>query len=116
MTGSHNLGPKASGKNDDNLLIVDNQRKLAEAYAVYIMGVYNQYRWRYHQHQAEQGKEPSTHTETDTAPTWAGLVDDDGWQSPYFTVGPQQRELEFWLPAPNKGTRHPRKHQTVAAG
>ena len=115
ITGSHNLGPKASGKNDDNLLIVDNQRKLAEAYAVYIMGVYNQYRWRYHQHQAEQGKEPATHTETDTAPTWAGLVDDDAWQSPYFMPGPEQRELDFWLPAPIEGTRRRREHEAVAA-
>ena len=26
MTGSHNLGPKANGKNDDNLVIIENAR------------------------------------------------------------------------------------------
>jgi len=101
ITGSHNLGPKASGKNDDNMLIVDGSPKLAEAYAVYIMGVYEQYRWRYLQHQAEKGAAAATAAAADAAPTWAGLVDDDSWQTPYFTAAsPQQRELAFWLPSP----------------
>jgi phosphatidylserine/phosphatidylglycerophosphate/cardiolipin synthase-like enzyme len=98
VTGSHNMGPKASGKNDDNLVLIDGQRRLAEAYAVYIMGVYNQYRWRYYQHQAETGALPATAAEDDAAPTWAGLVDDDSWQQRYFQPGPAQRELAFWLP------------------
>jgi phosphatidylserine/phosphatidylglycerophosphate/cardiolipin synthase-like enzyme len=33
LTGSHNLGPKASGKNDENLLIIRNAPQLAAAYA-----------------------------------------------------------------------------------
>jgi len=99
ITGSHNLGPKASGKNDDNMLIVEGSTKLAEAYAVYIMGVYEQYRWRYHQRQAEKGAAAATRAAAGATPTWAGLADDDSWQTPYFTAGsPQQRELSFWLP------------------
>jgi hypothetical protein len=61
-------------------VIIDGQRKLAEAYAVYIMGVYNQCRWRYHQRQAERGQSAATGAAADAAPTWAGLVDDDTWQ------------------------------------
>ncbi len=99
MTGSHNMGPKASGKNDDNLVIIDGQPKLAGAFAVYIMGVYNQYRWRYYQRQAEKGEVAATDAAEDAAPTWAGLVDDDTWQAKYFTPGAEQRELAFWLPA-----------------
>ena len=53
----------------------------------------------YHQHQAEIGAAPATGTETDSAPTWAGLADNDNWQTIYFTPGPEQRELNFWLPA-----------------
>jgi len=98
MTGSHNMGPKASGKNDDNLLIIDGLPKLAEAYAVYIMGVYNQYRWRYHQREAEHGGSPATVAAANAAPTWAGLVNDDTWQAKYFSPGAEQRELAFWLP------------------
>jgi phosphatidylserine/phosphatidylglycerophosphate/cardiolipin synthase-like enzyme len=98
MTGSHNMGPKASGKNDDNLVIIDGQRRLAEAFAVYIMGVYNQYRWRYYQRLAEKGEIDATLAEADAAPTWAGLVDDDTWQRKYFKKGgPERRELTFWL-------------------
>lgn len=101
MTGSHNMGPKASGKNDDNLMIIDGQPKLAEAYAVYIMGVYNQYRWRYHQREAEQGQSAATSAAGGAAPTWAGLENDDTWQNKYFSRGAEQRELAFWLPPPS---------------
>jgi len=34
ITGSHNLGPKASAENDDNLVIVENAPGLAAEYAV----------------------------------------------------------------------------------
>jgi phosphatidylserine/phosphatidylglycerophosphate/cardiolipin synthase-like enzyme len=47
ITGSHNMGPKASSANDDNLVIIEGNRALAAAYAVNIMTVYNQYRWRF---------------------------------------------------------------------
>ncbi len=47
IAGSHNLGPKASGKNDENMLIIRDAPDLAAAYAVSIMAIYNQYRWRF---------------------------------------------------------------------
>ena len=47
LTGSHNLGPKASGTNDENLLIIRDAPGLAAAYATNIMAIYNQYRWRF---------------------------------------------------------------------
>ncbi len=47
MTGSHNLGPKASGTKDENLLIIRDAPGLASAYATNIMSVYNQYRRRF---------------------------------------------------------------------
>jgi phosphatidylserine/phosphatidylglycerophosphate/cardiolipin synthase-like enzyme len=47
LTGSHNLGPKASGINDENLLIIRDAPGLAAAYATNIMSIYNQYRWRF---------------------------------------------------------------------
>jgi phosphatidylserine/phosphatidylglycerophosphate/cardiolipin synthase-like enzyme len=68
MTGSHNLGPKASGTNDENLLILRGMPALAEAYATNILTVYNQYRWRFNRHK----KRAST--------SWDGLVDGAGWQ------------------------------------
>src|SRR5262249_42403967 len=48
MTGSHNMGPKASRANDENLIIVEGDRALAKAYAVNVLAVYNDYSWRYH--------------------------------------------------------------------
>jgi phosphatidylserine/phosphatidylglycerophosphate/cardiolipin synthase-like enzyme len=83
MTGSHNMGPRASGFNDDNLIIIENDPALAEAYAVYIMGVFDQYWWRFRTKQSGQVQ-------------WNGLVDNDTWQDPYFS-GAKLDELKFWM-------------------
>jgi phosphatidylserine/phosphatidylglycerophosphate/cardiolipin synthase-like enzyme len=86
MTGSHNLGPRASEKNDDNLLIIEEAPRLAAAYAVNIMAIYNAYRWRYLRSQQAKQK----------GDDWDGLADSDDWQDEFFEA-PRQRELRFFL-------------------
>ena len=88
LTGSHNLGPKASVTNDENLLIIRNAPGLAAAYATNIMAIYNQYRWRFRRHAQAKNKR------------WKGLVDADTWQKSYLKPGsPALREVDFWIGA-----------------
>jgi phosphatidylserine/phosphatidylglycerophosphate/cardiolipin synthase-like enzyme len=90
MTGSHNMGPKASGVNDENLILIQGNRDLASQYAGKIMEIYSQYRWRASV-QADQGK-----------PRWQGLADDDEWQikDPSQAYDKRRlRELDFWFGA-----------------
>lgn len=47
ITGSHNLGHKASFDNDENLVIVKGNKKLAAAYAAHILDVYDHFSFRY---------------------------------------------------------------------
>jgi phosphatidylserine/phosphatidylglycerophosphate/cardiolipin synthase-like enzyme len=47
ITGSHNLGFKASYSNDENLLIIRRNRGVAQAYAAHVLDVYEHYRWRW---------------------------------------------------------------------
>jgi len=85
LTGSHNLGPKASGTNDENLLIIRGARGLAGAYASNIMAIYNQYRWRFRRHAQPPSKR------------WDGLKDNDTWQNGYLKPGSRAlREIDFW--------------------
>jgi phosphatidylserine/phosphatidylglycerophosphate/cardiolipin synthase-like enzyme len=93
MTGSHNLGPKASGKNDDNLVIIENAPGLATEYAVNILSVYGHYKWLYNQ-SLENAKGPKTGVRS--SPQYDGNFDDDKWQS-WYTSGVNLREIEFWL-------------------
>ena len=72
LTGSHNLGPKASATNDENLLIIRDAPGLAAAYAANIMAIYNQYRWRFRRQVQPKNKR------------WKGLVDADTWQHGYL--------------------------------
>ena len=86
MTGSHNLGPKASGKNDENLLIIRGASGLAGAYATNIMAIYNQYRWRFRRQEQR------------ASDRWKGLHDNDTWQKGYLKRGsPALREIDFWV-------------------
>jgi hypothetical protein len=69
VTGSHNFSAPASKNNDENLVIVRGQKKLAIAYAAYVMSVYQHYRYRsYVREMLAQGKTP-----------WSYLDDDDKW-------------------------------------
>jgi hypothetical protein len=90
ITGSHNLGPRASSKNDDNLNMISGAPRLAAAYATHIHAVYDNFRWRYVRSQkaAQDGNE------------WQGPEDLDTWQDSYFSgadAAAKQRELAFWL-------------------
>jgi phosphatidylserine/phosphatidylglycerophosphate/cardiolipin synthase-like enzyme len=88
MAGSHNLGPKASSENDDNLVIMENAPDVAAAYAVNIITVYNQYRWRFQQWEAAKNHE--------TLNTWNGLQAPWTSQASYFSGG-KLKELKFWM-------------------
>jgi phosphatidylserine/phosphatidylglycerophosphate/cardiolipin synthase-like enzyme len=86
LTGSHNLGPKASATNDENLLIIRNAPDLAAAYATNIMAIYHQYRWRYRCH-----IQPPTRR-------WKGLADSDRWQHHHLEPDSAAlREINFWV-------------------
>ena len=85
MTGSHNLGYKASSANDDNLVIIEGNAPLAAAYAINIVAIYQNYRWNNY---VEMNRNDPQ--------VWHGLVDNDTWQASYLTAD-AVKELEFWL-------------------
>jgi phosphatidylserine/phosphatidylglycerophosphate/cardiolipin synthase-like enzyme len=85
MTGSHNLGFKASNANDDNLVIVEGNRPLATAYAINIVAIFHTYRWNSY-----------VEAHRKDANVWHGPVDSDQWQAGYLRGG-ELKELKFWL-------------------
>jgi phosphatidylserine/phosphatidylglycerophosphate/cardiolipin synthase-like enzyme len=75
ITGSHNLGYKASYSNDENLVILCGNSRVAEAYAAHILDVVNHYNWRYKLvKDAKAGKKSS----------FTDLANDATWQDKYF--------------------------------
>jgi phosphatidylserine/phosphatidylglycerophosphate/cardiolipin synthase-like enzyme len=80
ITGSHNFSISASGKNDENFLIIKGDPELAEAYAVNILGAYSHYRWRSF---IGHTKKP-----------FNGLKDNDRWMVPMMANN--RRDLRFW--------------------
>src|SRR4029077_18036131 len=86
MTGSHNLGVKASQKNDDNLVVLEGPAAspLAIAYAVNIIAIYDNYRWR---HYVDQ--------HADDPKAWHGPQDNADWQADYLKDA-HLHELKFW--------------------
>jgi len=94
MTGSHNMGPKASLSNDDNLVIIEGATGLATEYAVYIMNVYGHYKWMFNEYLRNHG---ATANQKQVSPQYDGNEDNDTWQQSYLGPGRNRGEIEFWL-------------------
>ena len=77
VTGSHNLGYKASYANDDNIAIIRNNLPIAQAYMVHILDLYEHYRFRAVQ-------DERTHKGTSNATQWDGFLHPNGkWLEKY---------------------------------
>jgi len=96
ITGSHNLGFKASYANDENMLIIRGNRELALAYTVHVLDVYDHFKFRAALEQQMRqamlaGKPPPKR------PTGKGFLDTaDKWQDPYLT-GEKGQEFEYFM-------------------
>jgi phosphatidylserine/phosphatidylglycerophosphate/cardiolipin synthase-like enzyme len=99
MTGSHNMGPKASQSNDDNMVIIANAPGLAAEYAVYIMNVYGHYRWLFNEYL--RSKRGPKDAKAKLSPQYDGNDDNDTWQTRYLK-GPNKIEMNFWLDGARK--------------
>lgn len=91
--GSHFLSRKASGSNEEDLVIIEGNAELAAQCAVHIKGLVDHYAFRAY---ASTAKDSS----------W--LRSDDQWQQPFMT-GERAREIQFWM-----GSRLYAPSQTVA--
>jgi phosphatidylserine/phosphatidylglycerophosphate/cardiolipin synthase-like enzyme len=86
ITGSHNFSAAASGKNDENFVIVRGNTELATEYAAHILSVYHHYRWlAFVNDQQRRGKNPA-----------AILRENDAWQAGQLK-GASGKELQFWV-------------------
>lgn len=90
VTGSHNLGHKASFDNDENLAIIEGNKQLAVAYATHVLDVYDHFAWRYRVKQlGETGADQSLKSTPEE------------WLSQYFDSKGQIKtaQLKFWMQA-----------------
>lgn len=96
ITGSHNLGFKASYANDENMLVIRRNKALSLAYAVHVLDVYDHYKFRAVLEQQKReamlvGKPPPKR------PTGQGFLDTgDSWQDPYV-FGQKGRAMGYFL-------------------
>jgi hypothetical protein len=103
MTGSHNLGYKASSQNDDNLVIIEGNAPLAAAYAVNIIAIFQNYRWNSY-----------VEAHRNDPKVWHGVVDNDQWQTGYLQ-GDQLAEIKFWLAKVSGNTSDGTPARTVSS-
>lgn len=86
VTGSHNLGYKASYSNDENMVIIKGNMEVASKYAAHIMDVYDHYRWRYKL--SKEGVKKA----------YYGLDKTDKWQDYYFHGKKSAGKTEYKKP------------------
>lgn len=90
VTGSHNLGHKASFNNDENLAIIEGNKKLAVAYATHVLDVYDHFAWRYTvKRLGPKGADQSLKSTPDE------------WLDQYFDANGEVKtaQLKFWMQA-----------------
>jgi phosphatidylserine/phosphatidylglycerophosphate/cardiolipin synthase-like enzyme len=88
VTGSHNLGYQASYNNDENLVMIEGNKKLAMAYATHVLDVYDHFAWRW---TVNQGTSVDAHLKT-TPNEWLNwYFDSDGRI--------KTAQLKFWMQA-----------------
>ena len=85
ITGSHNLGFKASYSNDENLCIIRGNRAIAEAYTAHILDIVNHYSWRFRLLKSGKG-------------AFAELAQKDDWQDKYFKNSFLATRDQFFFP------------------
>jgi len=89
VTGSHNLGYQASYNNDENLVLIQGNKKLALAYATHVLDVYDHFSWRW-----------ATRRDAKTMDANLQSTPDD-WLNRYFddSGNIKNAQLKFWMQA-----------------
>jgi phosphatidylserine/phosphatidylglycerophosphate/cardiolipin synthase-like enzyme len=113
ITGSHNLGYKASYDNDENMLIIRGNQPLALSYAVHVIDVYQHYLMRAKQEDEERkallaGKKPKS-----LEVNHGFLKINDTWQNRFLEPQPATI-LDYFLQTP-VAPRKPKRQPALAA-
>jgi hypothetical protein len=89
VTGSHNLGYQASYNNDENLLLIKGNKKLAMAYATHVLDIYDHFAWRWTVNQGSSAVDAHLKTTPDE------------WLNKYFDANGDihNAQLNFWMQA-----------------
>jgi phosphatidylserine/phosphatidylglycerophosphate/cardiolipin synthase-like enzyme len=89
VTGSHNLGYQASYNNDENLVMIKGNKKLAMAYATHVLDVYDHFAWRWSIRNGDQSADATLKSTPDEWLNW--YFDSDG--------NIKTAQLKFWMQA-----------------
>ncbi|HET7012117.1 MAG TPA: phospholipase D-like domain-containing protein [Anaerolineales bacterium] len=84
VTGSANFSPASTNTNDENMIVIRDDKRVADIYLGEFMRLYSHYAFREAVKIAkERGEDPD-----DWQPNF--LIADDTWQQDYFTMGHQR--------------------------
>ncbi|HJW31277.1 MAG TPA: hypothetical protein VJ508_18745, partial [Saprospiraceae bacterium] len=83
ITGSHNLGLKASYSNDENMVIISGNTAIAQAYMTHILDVVNHFKWRYKLQSKLAGKKGAAKTKA-LLQSWHDLDETEKWMDYYY--------------------------------
>lgn len=86
VTGSHNLGYAASYKNDENMLIIQHDKEIAQAYAAHVLDIVNHFKWRYKLQKKILDAKAKTKQQKQEVlkKEWNDLKETDEWMNYYF--------------------------------
>jgi len=96
ITGSHNLGYKASYQNDENLLVIRGNQALAISYAIHVLDVYDHYVMR--AKLQDQLRKSLIATGAPPVTSSGGFLDTTPqWQQRWFKPNPEPSSRDYFL-------------------
>ncbi len=104
ITGSHNLGYQASYNNDENLVMIKGNKKLAMAYATHVLDVYDHFAWRWSIRNGDQDADATLKSTPDE------------WLDWYFDSNGKIKtaQLKFWMQATTEGRDRSSRGRAIA--
>ena len=84
ITGSHNLGYKASYTNDENMLFIKGNKSVAQAYAAHVLDIVNHFKWRYRLQAVMKKGMNEDQKRAMLEKKWHDLDESDKWQDHYY--------------------------------
>ena len=87
ITGSANFSDASTKNNDENMLVIRGESRVADIYLGEFMRLFNHFYFRHVANQADDSKADSG---------TGHLTPDDGWREGYYTEGPKQRQRLYF--------------------
>jgi len=97
VTGSANWSNESSETNDENVVVIRGDKRVADVYLTDFMRIFNHYRLRGKAGTPEEEQAPGPQSPSESNPAGVHLAEDDSWAKPFYVdESPEAKERKMF--------------------